>query len=91
MTVMVSFRADDDDAAAVERWAERLGVDRSELLRDALSGHLARLAAEDDLAAYAAQPFTVEDEALDTADDWGPAEDWSDWADWADRRDDAAG
>lgn len=90
MTVMVSFRVDDADLAEANRWAERFGVDRSELLRDALAAHLARLAAEDDVAAYAAQPFTDEEIALDTADDWGPAEDWSGWSDWADRRDHAA-
>ncbi len=88
---MVSFRADDEDIAEADRWAERLGLERSEILRDALAGHLARLAAEADAAAYEAQPFTVDELALDTADDWGPAEDWSDWATWADRRDRATG
>lgn len=87
---MVSFRADDEDVAEADRWADRLGVERSELLREALASHLARLAAEGDAAAYEAQPFTTDELALDDADDWGPAEDWSDWASWADRRDDAA-
>ena len=90
MTVMVSFRADDEDVTTADRWAARLGVERSELLRDALASHLARLAAEDEVAAFEAQPFTADEVALDLADDWGPAEDWSDWAAWADRRDDAA-
>ena len=87
---MVSFRADEADVAEADRWAERLGVERSELLREALANHLARLAAEGDAAAFAAQPFGADEEALDIADDWGPAEDWSDWAEWADRRDHAA-
>lgn len=87
---MVSFRVDDEDVADADRWAARLGVERSELLRDALAGHLARLAAESDVAAYEAQPFTADEVALDAADDWGPAEDWSDWAEWADGRDHAA-
>lgn len=91
MTVMVSFRADEADVAEADRWAERLGVERSELLREALAGHLARLAAEADVAAYADQPFAAEEEALDAADEWGPAEDWTDWAEWADQRDRAAG
>ncbi len=91
MTVMVSFRVDDVDVAEADRWAARLGVERSQLLRDALAGHLARLQAEDEVGAYAAQPFTAEEGALDAADEWGPAEDWSDWAQWADRRDHAAG
>jgi len=91
MTVMVSFRADEADVAEADRWAHRLGVERSELLREALAGHLARLAAEADVAAYEAAPFTGDEESLDAADEWGPAEDWADWAQWADRRDRAAG
>lgn len=86
MTTMVSFRADDEDIAEADRWAEQLGIDRSELLRDALAGHLARLAAEHDVGAYRAEPFTTDEIALDDADDWGPAEDWSDWAASADER-----
>jgi len=88
---MISFRADDEDLAEADRWAERLGVERSELLREALAGHLARLAAEADIAAYKAQPLSAEELTLDGADSWGPAEDWSDWSHWADRRDSAAG
>jgi antitoxin MazE2 len=87
MTVMVSFRAEDEDVATADRWAARLGVERSELLRDALAAHLARLAAEADAAAYEEHPFTPDELALDAADDWGSAEDWSDWQEWADRRD----
>jgi hypothetical protein len=86
MSVMVSFRVDEDEVAAADRWAEVLGVERSELLREALAGHLARLAAEEEAAAYEDEPFTDDEAALDIADDWGPAEDWSDWADWADRQ-----
>jgi hypothetical protein len=91
MTIMVSFRADDGDIAEADRWATRLGVERSELLRDALAAHLARLAAEGEAGLYEAQPFTSDEIALDAADDWGAAEDWSDWEEWADRRDHAAG
>jgi hypothetical protein len=91
MTVMVSFRADDEDIAEADRWASRLGIDRSELLRDALAGHLSRLAAEAEVATYDAHPFDADELALDAADEWGPAEDWSDWKAWADRRDHAAG
>jgi antitoxin MazE2 len=85
MTVMVSFRADDEDVAQADRLAQRLGIERSELLREALATHLARLAGEEDAAAFEAQPFRAEELALDQADDWGPAEDWSEWADWAER------
>lgn len=84
---MVSFRAEEEDVAEADRWADQLGVDRSELLREALASHLARLAAEVDAGAFQAQPFSAEEAALDDADEWGPAEDWSDWAQWADRRD----
>ncbi|HEX5268591.1 MAG TPA: type II toxin-antitoxin system PemK/MazF family toxin [Acidimicrobiales bacterium] len=80
MTVMLSFRADEEDVAEADRWASRLGVERSQLLREALTSHLARLAAESDAGAYATQPVTPEETSLDGADDWGPAEDWADWA-----------
>jgi predicted transcriptional regulator len=78
---MMSFRADDADVAAADQWAQRLGVDRSELLRDALRRHLAELAADHDVAAYAEQPLSIEETALADIADWGPAEEWSDWAD----------
>ncbi len=77
---MLSFRAPDGDAQAMVRWAERLGIDRSELLRDALRLHLVRLAGEDDVSAWAALPADVGERALDEIAEWGPAEDWADWA-----------
>ena len=54
-----------EDAAHVRRVAERLGVDRSELLREALRLHLVRLAAEDDVAAWVAFPPDDDERALD--------------------------
>lgn len=78
---MISFRVDDRDAVAVQRWAERLGVDRSEVLRDALRRHLAHLRAEDDVAAWLDEPLGGGEQALSAIADWGPADDWSDWAD----------
>jgi len=86
---MVSFRVEEDDLAAADRWAEELGIERSELLREALASHLARLAVAIEADAFDEQPFTSDEASLDDADDWGPAEDWSDWAAWADRRDHA--
>jgi predicted transcriptional regulator len=80
---MISFRIDDADAAEIEQWARRLDIDRSELLRDALRRHLAELAADEDVHAYAEKPVTDEEEALAQIADWGPAEDWADWADAA--------
>ena len=55
---MMSFRVDAKDAAAaVQRWAESLGVDRSELLREALRLHLDRLASEGDGERWADRPL----------------------------------
>lgn len=78
---MLSFRVDESDAAEAQRWAARLGVDRSELLRDALRRHLDRLASENDVELWEAQPLDEGERALAEIADWGPAEDWSDWAD----------
>ncbi|MGH7573954.1 MAG: ribbon-helix-helix domain-containing protein [Longimicrobiales bacterium] len=80
---MLSFRIDDEDAAQIEAWAGRLGIDRSELIRQALHRHLARLASEADAAAWSRQPMTESEATLVEIADWGPAEDWSDWADAA--------
>ncbi len=76
---MFSFRVNDADAAAVELWAARLHVDRSELLRAALRRHLSELTADHDVGAYALHPVTDEENALSEIADWGPAEDWTDW------------
>lgn len=78
---MLSFRVDDDEADAAQRWAERLRIDRSELLREALHRHLVRLRAESDVDAWQEKPLTDDEQALGEIADWGPAEDWSDWAD----------
>ncbi len=78
---MLSFRIDDEQAAEVRRWAERLGVDRSELLRDALRRHLVRLASETDAQTWTDQPLDEGERSLSEVADWGAAEDWSDWAD----------
>ena len=80
---MISFRADDHDVESADAWARRLHIDRSELLRDALRRHLAALAADQDMQAYAAQPLTEDEKSLAEIADWGPAEDWADWADAA--------
>jgi hypothetical protein len=80
---MLSFRVDDDEAAAAQDWAERLGVDRSELLRDALHRHLLRLASENDARTWSEHPLGEGEQALVQVAEWGPAEDWADWADAA--------
>ena len=78
---MFSFRVDDEEAEETTRWAQRLGIDRSELLRDALHRYLVRLQAEEDVEAWLKKPLTTEEENLAEIADWGPAEDWSDWLD----------
>ena len=80
---MLSFRVDEADARAVQEWAERLGVHRSELLRDALRRQLLRLASEVDADTWRQLPLDPGEESLAAAAEWGPAEDWSDWADAA--------
>lgn len=77
---MLSFRVDDRDANEAHRWAEARGIDRSELLRQALRRHLDQLASEDDAERWLASPLDDGEQALAQIADWGPAEDWSDWA-----------
>ena len=77
---MLSFRTDDADAAEAQKWSERLGIDRSELLREALRRHLLRLASENDAATWTQAPLDEGERSLAMVADWGPAEDWSDWA-----------
>ena len=48
MTVF-SFGVDNEEAEETRRLAERLGVDRSEVLGDALHRHLIRLRAEQEV------------------------------------------
>lgn len=78
---MLSFRVDETEARRALEWAGRLGVDRSEFLREALRRHIDRLATEAEADTAARLPRTVDEQALDAADEWGPAEDWSDWYD----------
>jgi antitoxin MazE2 len=78
---MLSFRIDDEDAADAQRLADRLGIDRSQLLRDALRRHLVHLRAETDIAAWTETPLTAEETSFGDVADWGPSEDWSDWVD----------
>ena len=80
---MISFRVEDDEAAAAQRWADVLGVDKSELLREALHRHLLRLASERDAVTWADEPLTDDESAIGQISDWGPAESWADWADAA--------
>jgi hypothetical protein len=80
---MLSFRVADDEAAEAQRWADVLGVDRSELLREALHRHLVGLRGEHDALKWQDSPPTNDELALAAIADWGPAEDWADWDDAA--------
>ena len=76
---MLSFRVQEADAHAATRWATALGIDRSDLLREALRRHLVSLAASTEVDAYARSPLAAGELALSAIADWGPAEEWSDW------------
>jgi antitoxin MazE2 len=78
---MFSFRVESVEAEEATRWAKRLGIDRSELLRDALHRYLVRLQAEGDVEAWLKKPLTSDETSLAGISDWGPAEDWTDWLD----------
>ena len=80
---MLSFRVREDEAAEIQRWAHALGIDRSEILRDALHRHLAALSSEYDANAWDRMPLTEAERSLSAIADWGPAEDWVDWDDAA--------
>lgn len=78
---MLSFRTEEADALEAQRWSELLGVDRSELLREALRRHLLRLASENDAKTWADKPLDNGERSFESVAEWGPAEDWSDWDD----------
>lgn len=80
---MLSFRVDSKQASEADAWAHELGIDRSQLLRDALHRQLQRLRAERDAQVLAAQPPDDSLGPLSEVAAWGPAEDWSGWADAA--------
>ena len=81
---MLSFRVQEADAQAATRWATALGIDRSDLLREALHRHLVSLAAATEVRSYARAPLEAGELSLSAIADWGPAEEWSDWADATD-------
>ena len=80
---MLSFRVGEHDADELRAWADRLGIERSELLREALHRHLVRLRSEVDVERWAEAPLSADERAFEDVTDWGPAEDWSDWSDAA--------
>ena len=82
---MLSFRVDDEQARLAQRWAEALGIDRSELLRQALHRQLVRLEAEREINGWRILPLDASERSFSEVADFGPAEDWSDWDDDATR------
>lgn len=80
---MLSFRVAEDEANELRRWAAALGMDRAEILRDALHRHLAGLRADHDTTAWTERPLAEDERLLAGVADWGPAQDWSDWDDAA--------
>ena len=80
---MLSFRVREEDAQEASRWAAALGVDRSDLLREALHRHLVSLAAAKEVDAYERAPLNGDEFSLAAIADWGTAEEWSDWSDAA--------
>ena len=80
---MLSFRVDDHEAREASEWARRKGVDRSQLLRDALRAYLVRLHSEEDALRWQKAPLTSEESSLAQIADWGQAEEWVDWQDAA--------
>ena len=76
---MLSFRVDETDAEEVQGWADKLGIDRSELLRTALHRHLVHLASIEDAKTWEQIPLTEDEQSLFEVNDWGVAEDWSEW------------
>jgi hypothetical protein len=80
---MLSFRTSDREARDVRVWAKKLGMDKSEFLRDALHQYLVRLVSERDAELWVQTPHSADEMALAEIADWGVAEDWQDWADEA--------
>lgn len=80
---MLSFRVDDEEAIEVQRWADRLGTTRSEVIRESLRRHTAWLVSVEHADRWDKQPRAAEELAIGQIADWGVAEDWSDWTDTA--------
>lgn len=80
---MLSLRVDPAEAARTREMAEALGIPPSEMIREALRRHLNALAAQQDAAAYQANPLAPEELLLADVEQWTPVEDWSEWADAA--------
>ena len=76
----LSFHVSDSEAESVAIWADKLGIEKSDLLRTALHSHLVKLASEEDSRIWLEMPLTDGEFALSAVADWGVAEDLSDWS-----------
>ena len=76
----LSFHVSETEAESVANWADKLGIDRSDLLRTALHRHLVKLASEEESRIWLEMPLTDGEVTLGAIADWGVAEDWSDWS-----------
>ena len=76
----LSFHVSETEAESVTNWADKLGIEKSDLLRTALHRHLVKLASEEDSRIWLEMPLTDGEFALSAVADWGVAEDWSDWS-----------
>lgn len=76
---LLSFHVNDNQAADAQRWADRLGINKSELLRDSLHRYLGWLESEEEADRRQARPLTDTESMLGAIADWGKMEDWSDW------------
>jgi hypothetical protein len=76
----LSFHVSDSEAESVAIWADKLGIDKSDLLRTALHRHLIKLASEEDSRIWLEMPLTDGEFTISAIADWGVAEDWSDWS-----------
>jgi Arc/MetJ-type ribon-helix-helix transcriptional regulator len=80
MTTMLSFRADEQLAAALDAEVKRSGLARSELLNQALRDLLYRMQCERDAEIYSRTPLTREETAGWASEAWlddAPGTDWS--------------
>lgn len=71
---MLSFRVGDAEAAEVQHWAQELGLDRSELLRQAVHRYLVALRSELDAERWEQLPASDAERSLTAIAAWGPAE-----------------
>jgi metal-responsive CopG/Arc/MetJ family transcriptional regulator len=80
MTTMLSFRADEQLAAALDAEVARSGLARSELLNRALRELLYRLRCERDVEVYARMPLTEDEVAEWSSEAWTTDDADTDWS-----------